>query len=66
MNVVDDFLQKLRRNIIVCGDFNVNLLEDSPLCLIINNLFLSYNLKNKLEPTKITATSATCQDNIII
>lgn len=67
-SIMDDVLQKLGKlgkNIIVCGDLNVNLLEDSSNSLKIKNLFQSYNLNHLfLEPTRITATSSTCLDNI--
>lgn len=66
--VMDDVLLKictLKKSIFVCGDFNVNLLEDTLMCLKIKNLFSSYNLKYLFsEPTRITDTTATCLDNI--
>lgn len=66
--VMDDVLQiicKSNKKIVVCGDFNINILLDNSETLKFKNLFHSYNLNNVfLEPTRITATSATCLDNI--
>lgn len=66
--VMDEVLHKIcnsGKSIITCGDFNINLLENSGLSTKIISLFQSYNLENKfLEPTRITPTSATCLDNI--
>jgi hypothetical protein len=54
-----------KKAIIVCGDFNVNLLESSNNSTKLLCLFKSFNLLNLfLEPTRIGATSATCLDNI--
>ncbi|KAJ8706217.1 hypothetical protein PYW08_010843 [Mythimna loreyi] len=65
---MDEVFHKIcnsNKYIITCGDFNVNLLENSGLCTKIIPLFKSYNLVNLfLEPTRITPTSATCIDNI--
>lgn len=67
--VLEDALNKLnskKKSIIVCGDFNVNILDSSPLSTRLLNLFKSFNLKNLfLEPTRITASSFTCLDNIL-
>lgn len=68
-SVIEDLFNKLKSNNkrkIICGDFNVNILEvDSPLSIRLVNLFKSYNLVNLFfEPTRITATSSTCLDNI--
>lgn len=65
--VTEDVLKVLSRsgkNIIVCGDFNVNLLENTLYSNRLLSLFKSFNLSNVfLEPTRITPTSATCLDN---
>ncbi|XP_050668027.1 uncharacterized protein LOC126967548 [Leptidea sinapis] len=56
---------KTSKSIIVCGDFNINLLEPSANCTSLKNLFQSFNLFNVFwEPTRITSTTATCLDNI--
>ena len=58
-------LSKINKVPIVCGDFNVNLLEMSSNRSKIINLFKSFNLVHVFnEPTRITANSATCLDNI--
>lgn len=66
--IMDEALAKIsdkNKSIIVCGDFNVDLLEDNNICTRFKSLFLCHNLKNLfLEPTRITETSATCIDNI--
>ncbi|KAJ8722028.1 hypothetical protein PYW08_004430 [Mythimna loreyi] len=67
-NVMDEVFNKIcnsNKYIITCGDFNINLLENSALCSKVISLFQSYNLVNLfLEPTRVTPTSATCIDNI--
>lgn len=53
------------KKLLICGDFNVNILENSTLSVRLLNLFKSCNLKHIFtEPTRVTATSATCIDNI--
>jgi hypothetical protein len=67
-SVMDDVLNKLcgkDKAIIVCGDFNVNLLDDTPTQTRLLAIFKSYNLINQfLEATRITSHSATCLDNV--
>lgn len=66
--VMEDALNKVKfssKNIIVCGDFNVNILDVTPLSIRLLNLFKSFNLVNLFfEPTRITASSSTCLDNM--
>lgn len=51
--------------IIVCGDFNVNLLEQSAMSVRLRSTFKSSGLVNLFyEPTRVTDTSSTCIDNI--
>lgn len=58
-------LSKSNKNIITCGDFNVNILENNSLTCKIINLFESFGLMPQfMEPTRITATTAKCIDNI--
>lgn len=53
------------KRIIVCGDFNVDLLQNSSMSSNIKTLFNSFNLQNVfLEPTRTTSTTATCIDNV--
>ena len=66
--ILEQVLVKLsgsRKLIVVCGDFNINLLDNSTTCIRFRSLLNSYNLDNLfLEPTRITHCSATCIDNI--
>ncbi|CAH2094915.1 unnamed protein product [Euphydryas editha] len=66
--VLEEILLKLNNSnkvIVVCGDFNIDLLHNSNISLRFKSMLLSYNLHNLFtEPTRITATSATCIDNI--
>lgn len=66
--VMDDILFKVSKSnktLMICGDFNVNLLETYSLSTRLTNLFNSHNLKPLfMEPTRITETSANCIDNI--
>ena len=68
-STMEDALRKInnkRKYVVVCGDFNVNLLDtNSPISVRLITLFKSFNLNHQYnEPTRITATSATCLDNI--
>lgn len=68
LSVMDTALKtisKKAKNVIVCGDFNVNILEKSQETNMFLNLFKSCDLYNVfLEPTRVTSASATCIDNI--
>lgn len=58
-------LQKSKKKLVVSGDFNVNLLDNCNSSKRMLNLFKSYNLINNfIVPTRVTATTATCIDNI--
>lgn len=67
-SIMEEALQKVcncKKRIVVCGDFNINILDDSQNSVRFLNLFKSFNLLNLFdEPTRVTATSATCLDNI--
>lgn len=67
-SVMEDVLQKTCSNskyTIVCGDFNIDLLERNSNCTNLLSLFRSFDLSNVfLEPTRVTSTSATCIDNV--
>ncbi len=67
-SVMEQVLQKTCSNskfTIVCGDFNIDLLENNSNCINLVSLFKSFDLSNVfLEPTRVTSTSATCIDNI--
>lgn len=67
-SAMEDVLRKVtncNKQVIVCGDFNINLLENSQSSGMLLNLFKSFNLRHLfVEPTRVTPTSATCIDNI--
>lgn len=65
-NILNHLNNKMERNFLLCGDFNVNLLvngrETSELLCLLN----SFGAKPFVqEPTRITEHSSTCIDNII-
>ena len=67
--VMDKVLKKIyleNKNVIVCGDFNINFFNNVQQCFRIKNMFKSYNLNYVfLEPTRIAKNkAATCIDNI--
>jgi hypothetical protein len=54
-------------HIIICGDININYLNESKEKLELNNLLNSYNLVSIVHfPTRITSNSRTLIDNIFI
>jgi len=54
-------------NIIICGDFNINCLENSNNMLQLDSLLASYNLQSVVDfPTRITNSSCTAIYNIFI
>ena len=67
-SVMEDVLAKLaasNKATIVCGDFNINILEETANSGRFLNLFKSFDLSNIFkEPTRVTPTSATCIDNV--
>ncbi|XP_028031853.1 uncharacterized protein LOC114248481 [Bombyx mandarina] len=67
-NIMERVLLKLsvsNKHVFICGDFNINLLENTNATIRLRTLLKSYNLSNLFsEPTRITSTSATCIDNI--
>jgi exonuclease III len=74
INNVDCFMEKLNqllnkltnsknKKIIICGDFNIDVLKDSRLSHDFENTLLSHNLR--LEIRQVTRTqSGSCLDNI--
>lgn len=65
MENILDILTKSRKKIIVCGDFNINILEENIISNRFLCLFKSSNLTNLFSvPTRITTNTATCLDNI--
>ncbi|KAJ8728275.1 hypothetical protein PYW08_016660 [Mythimna loreyi] len=67
-SVMEDVMAKLSNSnklVIICGDFNVNILENNSESCRFLNLFKSFNLSNVfIEPTRTSTTSATCIDNV--
>lgn len=53
--------------IILCGDVNINLLENNKQTQTLINLLSEYNMTPTiLEPTRITHNTKTCIDNIFV
>jgi len=67
---LDTILQSLctpRLHVIICGDININYLNESGNKSQLDNLLLPYNLTSIINfPTRIQNTSATAIDNIFI
>jgi len=63
LSSVDTILNRLYNNsvnIIICGDLNVNYLENSNNKLQLDSLLASYNLHSAVDsPTRITTSSCT-------
>jgi exonuclease III len=54
-------------NLIICGDINVNYLQDSRNKSLLNSLLASFNLHSAVNfPTRISSKSSTIIDNIFI
>jgi exonuclease III len=70
LSTLDSILGKLftnSLNIVICGDLNINYLEDSTNKLKLDSLLASYNLHSTVDiPTRITNSSSTTIDNIFI
>lgn len=58
-------LYNVKNRHILCGDFNVNLLINSKQSRLLISTLREFNLSQSVHaPTRITATSATCIDNM--
>jgi hypothetical protein len=70
LSSLDSILNQLYHNslyIIICGDFNINYVENSNNRLQLDSLLTSYNLQNVIDfPARITNSSSTAIDNIFI
>ena len=70
LSSLDTILNRLYNNmlnIIICGDFNINYLENSNNKLQLDSLLASYNLHSVVDfPTRVTNSSCTAIDNIFI
>ena len=60
-------LKKKDKPLIICGDFNINFLSSDNIISEFRSLLQSYNLVETIgTPTRVTATTGTCLDQIII
>jgi exonuclease III len=68
-NKLEMIIKKLiekHKTLILCGDWNINLLQSSPHAKELNNLFVRYNLKSIVNVhTRITKTTASLLDIVI-
>ena len=66
---LDNFLNDKSSNktpVIVCGDFNINILEQNLLTKNYSNAIVSNGFEiGPMEPTRVTETSSTCLDHFI-
>jgi exonuclease III len=54
-------------NLIICGDINVNYLQDSTNKSLLNSLLASFNVHSAVSfPTRISKNSSTAIDNILL
>jgi hypothetical protein len=62
-------IQKLivkHKTLILCGDWNINFFQTSPLTKELNNMLLRYNLEHIVNvPTRITKTTVTLLNVVI-
>jgi exonuclease III len=55
------------KNVIICGDININYLENTNNKLHLDSLLASYNLYSIVDfPTRISSSASTAIDNIFI
>jgi exonuclease III len=70
LNKLDSILNSLHKfnsEFIICGDFNINYLENNNRKSKLEALLSTYNLKDTVKfPTRITNNSASLIDNIFI
>jgi exonuclease III len=65
--IILKFLYKPKLEIILCGDFNVNFLDNSSNVHQVISLLQTYNLRHVGDfPTRITEESSTDIDNIFL
>ena len=66
--IMEEVMRRLStsaKKILICGDFNVDILKVNSMSLRFLNLFKCFDLGHAFnEPTRITATSASCLDNM--
>jgi hypothetical protein len=67
LEIILKFIYKPKSEIILCGDFNVNFLENSDKVHQVISLLQTYNLFRVVDfPTRITKNSSTAIDNIFL
>lgn len=63
--IIQKLIEK-HKLLILCGDWNINLLQSTPHTKELNNLFLRYNLQSVGNvPTRTTKTTASLLDVVI-
>lgn len=66
--ILEQFLSKIcntRNKVVLCGDFNIDILKNNRISLEFENLLLCYNLKLVIrQPTRLSSNS--CIDNFAI
>jgi exonuclease III len=67
LETILNLLYKNNTQLIICGDMNINYLDENNKKTLLNSLLASYNLTSTVYfPTRIQNTSATAIDNIFI
>ena len=60
-------ISQIYKNFVIVGDFNLDLLKETQVKIRYENLYSTINLKQVIvEPTRITPTSATLIDHILV
>lgn len=66
LNCLIESLITKEKYLIIVGDFNINILKNSPELKEFKNILLRNGLINLIDfPTRVTATTKTCIDNIL-
>ena len=66
LNKCLDTIFKPNKRIILCGDFNLNIMKDNTTTDNFKNMLLTFNMNcTIIEPTRITASTLSCIDNVI-
>jgi hypothetical protein len=61
-----DRIHKKRKKLIICGDWNINLLQESEQAQTLENILVSYDLVNTVTvPTRVTGSSESLIDLMI-
>jgi exonuclease III len=62
-----NFIKDNSKELIICGDFNINFLNDSTHTQLLNSLLATYSLFSTVQfPTRICNDSISTIDNIFI